>query len=609
MNNLFQKHSLWRNGASFCLLLVGSILITEGTVSSAFLKDTLIRIERPQKPSLETSPAVSLNPWIESVELSTSQVIDFTFSALHFEHHTDAWLARFKAQTETYVKYRRGKLPLLERRALISECSTRTSENPYCSLIANYGIEKWKDGRFPNNKTITTKPKIRSLASAALEGNISAFDNATEGQIYRALTKLDDWLRVEPLATKASRMWSCPRPELLTALAMKAEEFFPEESFKHIAMGLYDRAASCGDEDNGAAIKARYRLSLLHIWDGNCKKADPHLIKLVENGAPEMKTRALYWQGRCAKDAGNALLVKLLQTRIMKSNPIGFHSLSLNYGESFQVSSLIQGDDPKIQIRTQVAEELNSMARMVEALIQMNEREYAREILYSMDRRIEGVEPAFRMYLGILAYRIEQRLLQFKLMSEAFRDDPRLISKSSMEIFYPLVSMKLVQSRRHKIDPYLAIALIRQESAFNPKARSHAGALGLMQLMPNTAQKIARVNKSQIMSPETNVRLGTEYLNRLKERYEGIVEYVLAAYNAGPERVDNWRRRYPTSDLMLFVELIPFSETRNYVSLIGRNYYWYLTLYAPERLEPPLDRTLASLSSSEPRVSIFSAFN
>jgi soluble lytic murein transglycosylase len=76
-----------------------------------------------------------------------------------------------------------------------------------------------------------------------------------------------------------------------------------------------------------------------------------------------------------------------------------------------------------------------------------------------------------------------------------------------------------------------------------------------------------------------NIRLGTKYIGNLVNRYDRDAELALAAYNAGAERVDDWTKRYPTTDRMLFLDLIPYKETRDYVVLIGRNFYWYHTLY------------------------------
>jgi soluble lytic murein transglycosylase len=137
-----------------------------------------------------------------------------------------------------------------------------------------------------------------------------------------------------------------------------------------------------------------------------------------------------------------------------------------------------------------------------------------------------------------------------------------------------------------KIDVALAHALIRQESQFEEKARSPAGALGLMQLMPRTAKEVARkrgwAHRTDWLTsrPEHNVLLGSAFLNDLLARYDGAVPMALAAYNAGPSRVTKWIEQFgdPRTgqiDWIDWIELIPIYETRNYVQRVTENYNVY----------------------------------
>jgi peptidoglycan lytic transglycosylase len=139
-------------------------------------------------------------------------------------------------------------------------------------------------------------------------------------------------------------------------------------------------------------------------------------------------------------------------------------------------------------------------------------------------------------------------------------------------------------SEENQLDPFLVASVIRQESEFNADAVSHARAMGLMQLLPQTGKKLAREEKlrhfaaSMLLDPGTNVELGTRYLRHLLDKYDGQVEYALAAYNAGPDRVDNWKDAH-YDDIHEFVESIPFSETRDYVQAVERNRGMYVQLY------------------------------
>jgi soluble lytic murein transglycosylase len=139
-------------------------------------------------------------------------------------------------------------------------------------------------------------------------------------------------------------------------------------------------------------------------------------------------------------------------------------------------------------------------------------------------------------------------------------------------------------SSENGLDPYLVAALVRQESAFNPSAISHANAVGLMQLLPSTGRlvakdlKIRHFNPAMLTIPATNLRMGTKYFKGMVTQF-GAVEYALAAYNAGSDRVVDWQGSGKYRDIEEFVESIPFTETREYVQAIQRNANVYRQLY------------------------------
>jgi soluble lytic murein transglycosylase len=138
---------------------------------------------------------------------------------------------------------------------------------------------------------------------------------------------------------------------------------------------------------------------------------------------------------------------------------------------------------------------------------------------------------------------------------------------------------------QNDLDPFLVASLIRQESEFNPGAISHADALGLMQLLPTTGRKVAhemrvrRFSSNQLLTPSLNLHLGTRYFRTMVDHFAGRVEYALAAYNAGADRVQSWLAQGNYRDTEEFVESIPFTETREYVQAIMRNAAIYRQLY------------------------------
>ncbi|HUO59677.1 MAG TPA: transglycosylase SLT domain-containing protein [Candidatus Acidoferrales bacterium] len=159
------------------------------------------------------------------------------------------------------------------------------------------------------------------------------------------------------------------------------------------------------------------------------------------------------------------------------------------------------------------------------------------------------------------------------------------------------------------LDPYMVASLIRQESEFNPGAVSHANAWGLMQLLPGTGKTeakqvgIRRFTTGQLLEPTTNIRLGTRFFRKMVDEYNGQVEYALAAYNAGTNRVDDWRTVGHYNDIAEFVESIPFTETREYVQAIVRNAQIYKRLY-PAEATPAHATPVAEKASAKPKPSV-----
>jgi len=164
---------------------------------------------------------------------------------------------------------------------------------------------------------------------------------------------------------------------------------------------------------------------------------------------------------------------------------------------------------------------------------------------------------------------------------------PEEMSREEWDIFYPLTNWKDIKywAGQRNLDPYQVAGLIRQESVFNPRAKSGANAYGLMQLILPTARVTARkfgssttsIDIPTLYNPAVNIELGTAYLREQLDKF-GRIEYVAAAYNAGPNRIPTWRATLPP-EIDEFVEAIPFKETRQYVQGVVRNSAQYRRLY------------------------------
>ncbi|MFQ5574633.1 MAG: lytic transglycosylase domain-containing protein, partial [Terriglobia bacterium] len=133
----------------------------------------------------------------------------------------------------------------------------------------------------------------------------------------------------------------------------------------------------------------------------------------------------------------------------------------------------------------------------------------------------------------------------------------------------------------NQVDPYLVASIIREESLYDSKALSRAGAVGLMQIMPATARRLTESSKDlhairdELFDQQTNIRLGSHYLGKLLDRFSDNIIHAIAAYNAGPVAVSSWIKRNGHTEPAAFVELIPYRETRGYVKRVLRSYREY----------------------------------
>jgi soluble lytic murein transglycosylase len=188
-----------------------------------------------------------------------------------------------------------------------------------------------------------------------------------------------------------------------------------------------------------------------------------------------------------------------------------------------------------------------------------------------------GQPPATRAAVAEIALDLDRPELAIRIGKDAAADGIIL-----PDPYYPLHA---IARRSWPVPTEFAMAIARQESELDARAASKAGAQGLMQLMPATAQDVAeaiglRYEPARLTQPHYNARLGTAYLAQMLERYDGSYVLAAAAYNAGPGRADAWLKRNgdpraPGVDAVVWIESIPFTETRNYVMRVLESLHVY----------------------------------
>ncbi len=319
-------------------------------------------------------------------------------------------------------------------------------------------------------------------------------------------------------------------------------------------------------------------------------------------GANEIPA-ALYWRGRLAEEDNDKPLARAYYKKLT-SNFRYFYYAYLAHARLDAMDQGLQAGDPPPPSEKELL--LNKLPRPAAPPQDWNAPEdnlrlkkaqlLANGALYDfavkeMQATTNGTPPWLakslsELYLGQGSYIHSIETLKRTVPSYFSSEIPQ-IPRPVWEGLFPRPFWEELKkdSQQNHLDPYLIASLIRQESEFNPAAVSPANAMGLMQLLPSVGKHLAKEMKIKLASTDdlltanTNLQLGTRYFKKVVDHYDGQVEYALAAYNAGEERVNDWRRNGNFKDVAEFVESIPFTETREYVQAIMRNTAMYKLLY------------------------------
>jgi peptidoglycan lytic transglycosylase len=311
-------------------------------------------------------------------------------------------------------------------------------------------------------------------------------------------------------------------------------------------------------------------------------------------GSPEVPA-AIYWRGRMAEDEGNKGLARAYYQKLTENYRYFYYAnlardRMTKLGDEVVDPPLLDNlphlaapprdwEAPADNVRAQKAQLLANAALYDFAVAEMQaasagsppwEAKSVAEIYGEQGSYIRAIETLKRAVPGYFTAEIPQipRPVWEGLFPRPFWDELKR------------------DAAANRLDPHLVASLIRQESEFNPAAISRANAMGLMQLLPSVGKglakemKIKHFSSDELLVANTNLQLGTRYFRHMVDHYDGQVEYALAAYNAGEDRVDDWRKNGNFADVEEFVESIPFTETREYVQAILRNAALYKLLYS-----------------------------
>ncbi len=389
------------------------------------------------------------------------------------------------------------------------------------------------------------------------------------GLLYDRIKQLDD--KKDATAVRSlllSMSDSGMKPELLWRFrAEQAQNLILSRDYK-MAYSILSRHGMQKGESFARAEFLSGWVALTFMNDP--KKAYKHFYKLHHNVSyPVSLSRAAYWAGVAARDNRNKDIAE------------SWFKIASGYPTTFFGQKALEEVGGKIDLTPHVGDSATApeteLFKAVKMLGGIGEYALARTFIFQIQNSSKSL--AVHRMAARIGFEIGQPGLVVKAAKNSMKQGIILLEEG-----YPRQAFEPYEA----FDKSLAMAVARQESEFDEMAVSPAGAVGLMQLLPSTARSTAakigiEYSDSDLFKGSYNLALGSYYLKRLMDNYGGSLPLSLAAYNAGPGRVEGWLKKYgdprdgKVSELN-WIEMIPFEETRNYVHRVMENYAVYKVL-------------------------------
>lgn len=440
--------------------------------------------------------------------------------------------------------------------------------------------------------------KLRSNTSGAKK-----FIDAVPGALkndWALMFDMGRWYRRSEQYTAGSRYMA--RAVRDPAVPLPLDKWWDEKS-AHIRMAIKERrwsdayavASTAGLTDGADFQEAEFLAGWLRLrFMNDARGAFNHFNRIAPNvSTPISLARGYYWTARAREALGDT------------DGAMTEYGYAARSGETFygQLAMARIKDSPELTVDMDIENDSG-------ASLESDELVQAMAILSSV-----GDTSLFSRFVAALGDRLEKRedfeaaaalLLRLNRPAASVRVAKKAMQKDlhTYRYAYPMVKLPRYQGRGEAPDPAFVHALMRQESEFDPGARSGADARGIMQMLPSTAKMTANkhgipYDASRLYEWEYNATLGMAHLRDLLDQFDGSYVLVAVAYNAGPGRARQWIKEFgdprsPNVDVVDWIERIPFSETRNYVMRLIENTSVYRSMLAggtaPLRIEADLLR-------------------
>jgi soluble lytic murein transglycosylase len=432
-------------------------------------------------------------------------------------------------------------------------------------------------------------------AKQAYQRLLSEYHDAAEaGQALIYLASISSGDEAVVYLEKAIAQFPQYAPEAYRSKAIVHERFNKNLAAEQSRQNLLNKYS-----DSIAAGEYRWQIAQTLAAKGDQKSAWEWMQPVVKSPStlePDFAAKALYWTGKWGQEIGQLAKAETTFKKVIKEYPQSYWAwrsavmLGWDVGDFNQLRTLTPALDlastySPLPMGSPALQELYLLGQYEDAEVMLQSEIKRPQQLSVNEQFSEGV---LKIALGEYSTGMEeiwdltkretpQELSQWKALRQTTAYWHGLFP-------FPYQDKILKYAQQEKLNPLLTVSVMRKESTFNPDIDSAVGAVGLMQIVPPTADWAAQqidLAEYSLTNPEDNIRIGTWYLQHNHLRYQDNSLYAVASYNAGTSNVNAWLNTYATEDLDQFVEQIPFPETKDYVEGVFGNYWNYLRLYNP----------------------------
>lgn len=412
--------------------------------------------------------------------------------------------------------------------------------------------------------------------------------------------------------TLARAIWTDGNPKRAEAILSDAEKDLAGKVFVGESTFIRARIAEeRGDSAQAVALldgidrerlkrdrSFRARLGWYRAWNlrkiGRLPEAAQTFEQLLSDEDPTSTNMARdqYWLARTYRDLGDQAKAKSIFESLIDSDPIGYYG-AIAYRELGRTMPKIDPAAGKVQ---RTVDPLLPQERLqFEWLLAVHEEDVATRLLNAIGQERRSAFTQDESFELLRNYaRTGKYNSLFARLTDLNSPTRRALLETEPNLIFPVRWSNLISTAgaRYDVKPEFVYSIIRQESAFDPQARSHADAFGLMQLIPEMAKQATTVTGIQLAvnedlyKPEVNIPLGTAFIRTQLNRWKNAFIPTVASYNASEKAVLGWLRTRDRKDPVAFIEDVPYDETRTYLKLVMRNYVFYSRLISEQREIP-----------------------